>query len=81
MEINKYFLKKGQTVRYIITEYHGTFLKRTTPLQLIDENTIYDIQHYCKLLLEAVNILLQPFGIPIRKDKKSLDSKIMSFVK
>lgn len=81
LEINKYFLKKGQTVRYIITEYHGTFLKRTTPLQLIDENTIYDIQHYCKLLLEAVNILLQPFGIPIRKDMKSLDSKIMSFVK
>ncbi len=79
LEMKGCYMKKGQTLQYIITGNHDKFLKKAIPLQLADDNTRYDVKRYCELLLEAVNVLLDPFGIPINEDIKMMESKITDF--
>ncbi|MDQ3839134.1 MAG: hypothetical protein M3297_07695 [Thermoproteota archaeon] len=66
-------LEGGQILRYIITNYkdkrksHSKDLLNTrnislaTPLELADDNTLYDIDRYIELLTQICNSVIQPF--------------------
>ena len=59
----------GQILRYIITNYNGRKKRRpaAAPLEIIDENTTYDVDKYTELLAQTCNSVIEPFGynIPI----------------
>jgi DNA polymerase, archaea type len=63
LELNGEYLKAGQILQYIITDYDGSLLKRAVPIQLVDYRTNYDIKRYSKLLIDTCNTVLKPFGI------------------
>jgi DNA polymerase-2 len=63
LELNGEYLKAGQILQYIITDYDGSLLKRTVPIQLIDYRINYDRKRYSKLLIDTCNTVLKPFGI------------------
>src|SRR5918993_896652 len=63
LELNGEYLKAGQILRYIITDYDGSLLKRAVPIQLIDHRINYDRKRYSKLLIDTCNTVLKPFGI------------------
>ncbi|MGD1837403.1 MAG: DNA polymerase domain-containing protein [Nitrososphaeraceae archaeon] len=73
LEINGEKLKAGQIVQYIIKNYYDKSpLKRTIPVQLIDDKTennknIYDVRKYSELLINTCNTVLQSFGIIVNK--------------
>jgi DNA polymerase elongation subunit (family B) len=58
------FLKAGETVQYIITDYYQTKSKnnRAIPIELLNERTSYDVKRYIELLTEACNSVTEPFG-------------------
>jgi DNA polymerase elongation subunit (family B) len=62
LELNGEYLKAGQILQYIITDYDGSLLKRAVPIQLVDYRTNYDIKRYSKLLIDTCNTVLKPFG-------------------
>ena len=63
LELNGEYLKAGQILQYIITDYDGSLLKRAVPIQLIDHRINYDRKRYSKLLIDTCNTVLKPFGI------------------
>jgi DNA polymerase-2 len=65
-------LEGGQILRYIITNYknrrksHSKSLNTrnisvATPLELVDNNTVYDIDRYIELLSQICNSVIEPF--------------------
>jgi DNA polymerase, archaea type len=65
-------LEGGQILRYIITNYkdkrksHSKGLNTrnislATPLELADDNTLYDIDRYIELLTQICNSVIEPF--------------------
>jgi DNA polymerase elongation subunit (family B) len=54
------FLKAGETLQYVITDYYQTRSKnsRAIPIEMINERTSYDVKRYIELLTEACNSLL-----------------------
>ena len=59
-------LTGGQILRYIITDYReGKRRPVATPLEIIDENTTYDIERYTELLAQTCNSVIEPFGYTI----------------
>jgi DNA polymerase elongation subunit (family B) len=62
------FLKAGETLQYIITDYYQTRFKnnRAIPIELIDERTCYDVKRYIELLTEACNSVTEPFGLKLQ---------------
>jgi DNA polymerase-2 len=65
LEMEGQYLKAGQPLRYIITNYYGKYSHnkfRTIPMELIDEkNTTYDITRYTELLAEICNSVTESF--------------------
>lgn len=66
-------LRAGEVLQYIITDYYNNNKKhsreRTMPVELIDENTTYDVKRYTELLTSTCNSVTEPFGyalIPLR---------------
>lgn len=66
LEMEGQYLKAGQLLRYIITNYYGKHSPnkfRTIPMELIDEkNTTYDVTRYAELLAETCNSVTESFG-------------------
>jgi DNA polymerase-2 len=61
------YLKAGQILRYIITDYHhrhGKYSKknRALPIELTNEKTSYDVKRYTELLAQVCNTVTEPFG-------------------
>jgi len=57
-------LVAGQSVSYIITDYGSKSQRdRVRPVELLDQNTGYDIDRYIELLLRGASAILQPFGV------------------
>lgn len=65
-------LEGGQILRYIITNYkdrrrsHSKSLNTrniplATPLELVSDNTVYDIDRYIELLTQICNSVIEPF--------------------
>ena len=65
-------LEGGQILRYVITNYedrkksHSKGLNTrnipvATPLELVDNNTLYDIDRYIELLSQICNSVVEPF--------------------
>jgi DNA polymerase-2 len=63
LELNGEYLKAGQILQYIVTEYSESLLKRVVPIQLVDQRTTYDVKRYSELLIDTCNRVLKPFGI------------------
>jgi len=60
------FLRAGQIIQYVITDYYRkNSRKRAVPVELIDDNTVYDARRYVELLAETGNSVTQPFGYMI----------------
>ena len=61
------FLKAGETLQYIITDYYKIRSKnnRAIPVELINERTCYDVKRYIELLTEACNSVTEPFGLKL----------------
>ena len=59
------FLKAGETLQYIITDYYQKTRSnnRATPVELINESTCYDVKRYIELLTEACSSTTEPFGL------------------
>lgn len=56
-------LHAGEVLKYIITDYYNKrSCKRTTPVELIDDKTSYDVKRYVELLASACNSVTEPFG-------------------
>ena len=72
IEILLKLLEGGQILRYIITNYkdrrrsHSKSLNTrniplATPLELVSDNTVYDIDRYVELLTQICNSVIEPF--------------------
>lgn len=72
LELNGEYLKAGQILQYIITDYNKTKSNRVIPLQLLDNKTDYDIKRYSELLIDTCNTVLEPFGIAFDKNLQSI---------
>lgn len=72
LELNGKYLKAGQILQYIITDYNKTKSNRVIPLQLLDNKTDYDIKRYSELLIDTCNTVLEPFGIAFDKNLQSI---------
>jgi DNA polymerase elongation subunit (family B) len=58
-------LRTGEVLQYIITDYYNKRSnRRTTPVELIDDNnnTSYDVKRYTELLASTCNSVTKPFG-------------------
>lgn len=59
-------MRAGQVLQYVITDYNRkNSSKRTVPVELINEKTIYDARRYIELLAETCNSVTNPFGYVI----------------
>jgi DNA polymerase elongation subunit (family B) len=76
LESNGEYLKSGQILQYIIIDNSTSKSKsrrRVVPLKLLENsNTNYDAKQYTKLLIDACNTLIEPFGITFDKNLQSL---------
>ncbi len=54
-------LHAGEGIRYIITDYKGRDSKRSTPLDVVRDETRYDSERYITLLAETCSSVLEPF--------------------
>ena len=77
LELNGEYLKAGQILQYIITDYDGSLLKRAVPNQLVDYITNYDIKRYSKLLIDTCNTVLKLFGILLTKINYDINKKLL----
>jgi len=60
-------MQGGQTLQYVITDYYRkNSRKRTTPVDLINDKTIYDSRRYIELLAETCNSVTVPFGCKLK---------------
>ena len=55
-------LHAGEGIRYVITDYRGRDSKRTTPLDMVEDQTKYDVERYIRLLAETCSSVLEPFA-------------------
>jgi DNA polymerase elongation subunit (family B) len=57
-------LHAGEVLQYIITDYYNNkrSSKRTTPVELIDDKTCYDVKRYAELFAATCNSVTEPFG-------------------
>ncbi|WP_415282927.1 DNA polymerase domain-containing protein [Candidatus Nitrososphaera sp. FF02] len=68
-------MRAGQVLRYVITDYgRKNKRKRSIPVELIDENTSYDVKRYIALLAETGNSVTEPFGCKLAQSKGDLIS-------
>jgi DNA polymerase elongation subunit (family B) len=70
------FLKAGEIVQYVITDYYQTRSKnnRAIPIELVNERTSYDVKRYIELLTEACNSVTEPFSLKMTIPVSSLQS-------
>lgn len=54
-------LHAGEGIRYVITDYKGKDSKRSTPLDVVKDQTKYDSERYIVLLAETCSSVLEPF--------------------
>ncbi len=54
-------LHAGEGIRYVITDYKGRDSKRSTPLDMVRDQTKYDSERYIQLLAETCSSVLEPF--------------------
>ena len=54
-------LHAGEGIRYVITDYRGRDSKRSTPLDMVRDQTKYDSERYIHLLAETCSSVLEPF--------------------
>jgi DNA polymerase, archaea type len=60
------FLKAGETLQYVITDYYQIRSKniRAIPIELVNEDrTCYDVNRYIELLTETCNSVTESFGL------------------
>jgi DNA polymerase, archaea type len=59
-------MRAGQILQYVITDYHrknsSSSRRRSTPVELINEKTMYDARRYVELLAGVSNSITLPFG-------------------
>jgi DNA polymerase elongation subunit (family B) len=46
LELSGEYLKAGQILQYIVTEYSESLLQRVVLIQLVDQRTTYDVKRY-----------------------------------
>jgi DNA polymerase elongation subunit (family B) len=71
------FLKAGETLQYIITDYYQKTRSknnRASPIEMINERTCYDVKRYIELLTEACNSVTEPFGLKLTSPLSSVSS-------
>jgi DNA polymerase, archaea type len=61
------FLRAGEMLQYIITDYYQTRSKnnRAIPIELINDESTYDVRKYIDLLRQACNSVIEPFGLKL----------------
>jgi DNA polymerase elongation subunit (family B) len=61
------FLRAGEMLQYIITDYYQTRSKnnRAIPIELINDKSTYDVKKYIELLTQACNSVIEPFGLKL----------------
>jgi DNA polymerase-2 len=57
-------LRAGETVKYVIVDDRKS--KRAMPVELLEENTMYDAGRYIELLARVCNSVTEPFGYVIK---------------
>jgi DNA polymerase-2 len=72
LELNGEYLKSGQILQYMITDYNKPKSNRVIPFQLLDNKINYDIKRYSELLIDTCNTVLKPFGVAFDKNTQSL---------
>lgn len=56
------FLKAGEVIRYVITDYRAGHGPRSVPEELLEQGTAYDAQRYVELLAKVCDSVTLPFG-------------------
>ena len=82
LEIEGKYLKAGEILKYIITDYYCSTKKRLSsknmraiPIELIDTQkaaTTYDVKRYTELLAKTCNSVTEPFGYTFATTKSEL---------
>jgi DNA polymerase, archaea type len=67
LHIEGKFLRAGEALQYIITDYYQTKSKnnRAMPIELINNKSTYDVRKYIELLTQACNSVIEPFGLKL----------------
>ena len=67
LHIEGKFLRAGEVLQYIITDYYQTKSKnnRAMPIELINNKSTYDVRKYIELLTQACNSVIEPFGFKL----------------
>ena len=67
LNIEGKFLRAGEVLQYIITDYYQTRSKnnRAIPIELINDKSTYDVRKYIELLTQASNSVIEPFGLEL----------------
>ena len=67
LHIEGKFLRAGEVLQYIITDYYQTKSKnnRAMPIELINNKSTYDVRKYIELLTQACNSVIEPFGLKL----------------
>jgi DNA polymerase-2 len=62
-------LRAGEILKYIITDYYRKNSKnRSSPIELANSQSKYDVKRYCELLEEVTNTIIQPFGLSLNNE-------------
>ncbi|MGB6527058.1 MAG: hypothetical protein WBF33_03025, partial [Candidatus Nitrosopolaris sp.] len=62
------FLRAGEILQYIVTDYYQTrsLNSRAIPIEIIDNRTYsYDVRRYTELLSQTCNSVTEPFGLKL----------------
>jgi DNA polymerase elongation subunit (family B) len=54
-------LRAGEGIRYVIADYRGRDSRRTVPVDMIENETVYDAKRYTELLAATCSSVLSPF--------------------
>ncbi|MFY9870460.1 MAG: DNA polymerase domain-containing protein [Candidatus Nitrosopolaris sp.] len=67
LNIEGKFLRAGEVLQYIITDYYQSTSKnnRAMPIELINNKSTYDVRKYIELLTQACNSVIEPFGLKL----------------
>jgi DNA polymerase-2 len=55
-------LHAGEGIRYVITDYAGQDSRRAVPVDMLEDETTYDAEHYIELLARTCSSVLEPFN-------------------
>jgi DNA polymerase elongation subunit (family B) len=78
LEYEGKYLKAGEILKYIITNYYLNRKKRLSnnnnnsraiPIELFDDSIMYDVRRYTELLAATCDSVTEPFGYMIRKEQ------------